>query len=144
MDSLRNQLSVVGAAWIITLIPIFGTVVLYRVLSQDIYTMRLINGFKAAVAASLARHSIAAATVDLSWHAPNATRINDLSQVFGGSGIHGFIFNSSSTPTGQYGTYNWCNMPHVRAKEYIKPSSDYKLQYIEVVSRHTFCDTGQC
>jgi acid phosphatase len=90
------------------------------------------QSFMALVAASLARHTKAA--VDLSWHAPNATSINDLSQVISGTGINGFIYNTSTTPDNEYGVYNWCNMPHVRATEYIKPSSEYKLQYVEVVS----------
>jgi 2-phosphoxylose phosphatase len=88
-----------------------------------------------AVAASLARHGKAASTVDLRWHAPNATEINDLSRVIGGSGVYGFIFNSSSTSPNDYGVYNWCNMPHVRATEYKQPSSEYQLQYVEVVRR---------
>lgn len=90
--------------------------------------------FMAAVAAALARHSNAAATVDLSWHAPNATFINNLTQVIGGSGIYGYIYDSSETPDEEYGIYNWCNMPHVRKTEYKKPSSEYKLQYVELVS----------
>lgn len=87
----------------------------------------------AAVAASMARHGQAASTVDLSWHAPSATEINNLTQVIGGSGVYGFIFNSSNTPAREYGTYNWCNMPHVRATEYKTPSSEYQLQYVELV-----------
>lgn len=90
------------------------------------------RSFMLAVAASIARHS-SAATVDLSWHAPNATEINDLSQVIGGSGVYGFVYNSSTTPADKYGLYNWCNMPHVRVSEYKKASSEYKLQYVEVV-----------
>lgn len=96
--------------------------------------MRPANIFIAAVAASLARHGKAASTIDLSWYAPNATSINDLSQVISGTGVYGFIYNSSATPAEEYGIYNSCNMPHVRATEYKKPSSEYKLQYVEVVS----------
>ncbi|PSS06722.1 hypothetical protein M430DRAFT_54522 [Amorphotheca resinae ATCC 22711] len=90
----------------------------------------------AALAASLARHGKAASTVDISWYPPNATVINDLSQVIGGSGVYGFIYNSSTTPPNEYGTYNWCNMPHVRATEYKRPSPEYQLQYVEVIHRH--------
>lgn len=90
-------------------------------------------GWLAAVAASLARHGKAATTVDLGWHAPNASEINDLTKVIGGEGIYGWIYNSSSVPAAQYGVYNWCNMPHVRATEYKKPDAEYKLQYVEVV-----------
>lgn len=93
------------------------------------------QSFIAAVAASLARHGKTASTVDLSWHAPNATSINDLSQVVSGTGIYGFIYNSSTTPADEYGIYNWCNMPHVRATEYMKPSSEYELKYVEVVGQ---------
>ncbi|ORY10617.1 histidine acid phosphatase-like protein [Clohesyomyces aquaticus] len=75
--------------------------------------------------------------VDLGWHAPKKTWINDLSQVLNGTGTHGFIFNSSVLPTGTpYGSYNWCNMPHVRAKEYPVASVEYKLEYVEVIHRH--------
>ena len=109
--------------------------VIYRLVVQDTATMRSnpSMAFMAAVAASLARHGTAASTVDLGWHAPSATEINNLTQVIDGSGVYGFIFNSSNTPPHEYGTYNWCNMPHVRATEYKKPSSEYQLQYVEVV-----------
>ena len=46
---------------------------------------------------------------------PNATKINDLDFVLNGSGAPG-VYNSSQSP--EYGVYNWCNMPHVRAGEY--------------------------
>lgn len=91
------------------------------------------KSFIASVAASLAYHGKTAAAVDLSWHAPNATAINDLSHVMAGLGVYGFLYNSSTTPAAEYGTYNWCNMPHVRATEYPKASSEYKLKYVEVV-----------
>lgn len=90
------------------------------------------NAFMAAVTASLGRHANGQ-TVDISWHAPNATAINDLAQVIAGSGVHGFIYNSSSMSDSAYGNYNWCNMPHVRATEYKKPASEFVLQYVEVV-----------
>jgi hypothetical protein len=72
-------------------------------------------------------------TVDLNWHAPNKTWINNLSQVLNGTGTNGFVFNSSQLPTGtNYGTYNWCNMPHLRKQEYVKASDEYQLAYVEV------------
>ena len=86
----------------------------------------------AAVAASFARHG-SATTVDLRWHAPNATSINNLTQVMAGSDIYGWVYNNSQVPADEYGIYNWCNMPHVRKTEYKVPSSEYKLQYVEVV-----------
>jgi hypothetical protein len=116
------------------LVPVLAIVLLYRVIDQetDIMHAHPRMNLMALVAASLAAHGSAA--VDLSWHAPNASQINNLTQVVTGSGIYGFIFNSSVTPAKEYGTYNWCNMPHVRATEYKKPSSEYKLKYVELVS----------
>lgn len=70
------------------------------------------------------------------WHPPNSTWITHLDDVINGTGVHGFIFNGSQLPDGvPYGTYNWCNMPHVRTSEYPRVSSDeYQLEYVEVVS----------
>lgn len=96
------------------------------------------TSFIAAIAASLSLHGKADGAVDLGWYAPNATEINDLTKVIGGQGVYGFIYNSSATPASEYGTYNWCNMPHVRATEYKTPASEYKLQYVEVVSCNRF------
>src|SRR5579859_118486 len=57
-------------------------------------------------------------SVDLAWHAPNSSAINNLTTVINGTGIDGFIFNSAATPSGvPHGTYNWCNMPHVCSQE---------------------------
>ena len=127
-------------SWISILIPFLGIVLLYRFIDQEMRSNTR-KSFMAAVAASLARHGNAQA-VDLSWHAPNATVINNLTQVIEGSGVYGFIYDSSTTPDSEYGTYNWCNMPHVRAEEYKKPSSEYKLQYVEVVSWHCYSDVA--
>lgn len=72
---------------------------------------------------------------DLKWHHPSKTQINDLNSVLHGEGTYGFIYNTSHTPDEQYGTYNWCNMPHARAKEYQKTAGNYELKYVEVVSK---------
>ncbi|TVY42255.1 Counting factor 60 [Lachnellula subtilissima] len=138
MDTPRTRPAVWGGNLLTKLIPILGILLLYRIIDQEPAAMRSNprTGFIAAVAASLTRHGEAASTVDLSWHAPNATGINNLTGVIGGEGIYGFIYNSSHTPASQYGAYNWCNMPHVRATEYPKPESEYKLQYVEVIHRH--------
>lgn len=79
-----------------------------------------------------------AAAVDLGWYPPAQTVINNLTSVVSNSttGVYGFIYDSSHTPDEDYGTYNWCNMPHVRASEYIVPPDEYKLVYVELV-RHT-------
>ena len=76
--------------------------------------------------------------VDLSWHAPNNSSVNDLSSAINGSGTYGFVFNTSHTPRSlPYFTYNWCNMPHVRPEGYEQPPTDeYKLKYVEVIHRH--------
>lgn len=72
-------------------------------------------------------------SVNLGWHQPKRTWINDLGQVLNGTGTNGFVFNGSQLPAGRpYGTYNWCNMPHVRSQEYPKASQDYELQYVEL------------
>jgi hypothetical protein len=137
MDNPRNSAPCLRGNWIAKLVLVLGIVVLYRLLSQEIDNMRSSprTSIMAAVAASFAQHVKAAdaSTVDLSWHAPNATAINNLTQVIGGSGIYGFIYNSSTITADEYGVYNWCNMPHVRATEYKTASSDYDLQYVEVV-----------
>ncbi|KAF3483619.1 uncharacterized protein GIQ15_02943 [Arthroderma uncinatum] len=75
-------------------------------------------------------------SADVSWHAPNATAINNLDKVLSSDGVYGFIFDSSQTPDKDYGKYNWCNMPHVRPREYPKAPKGYKLQYVEVIHRH--------
>src|SRR6187402_3028862 len=135
MGTSQFRSPVFGAHWISRLVPVLGIILLYRFITQEYSNMRTNprSSFVAAIAASLARHGRAASTVDLGWYAPNATAINNLEQVIGGSGVYGFIYNSSTTPADEYGVYNGCNMPHVRATEYKKPSSDYKLQYVEVV-----------
>ncbi|KAF3070584.1 hypothetical protein GL218_00896 [Daldinia childiae] len=78
----------------------------------------------------------AAQKVDLGWYPPSNTSINNLTTALRGEGVYGFIFDTSETPDAQYGTYNWCNMPHVRKTEYVKPASEYKLKYVEIIQRH--------
>jgi len=73
-------------------------------------------------------------TIDLSWHAPVKSNINNLPTVINGTGIYGFVFNSSQAPLN---TYNWCNMPHTNPATYPKVNdSSYKLEYVEVIHRH--------
>ena len=80
----------------------------------------------------------AAAAAAAKWHAPAQTHVNNLTSALTETGVYGFIYDSSHTPDESYGTYNWCNMPHVRRQEYVKPGSEFKLQYVEVVSNtHT-------
>ncbi|KAK4984574.1 hypothetical protein LTR28_002294, partial [Elasticomyces elasticus] len=73
----------------------------------------------------------------LNWHPPAVSFINDLATVINGTGVNGFVFNSSVLPAGvPYGTYNWCNMPHVRPQEYLQVDESYVLEYVEVIHRH--------
>ena len=124
--------------WSTKLIPVLSVLILYIFLSAELVDMHSSPKYfyLAALTASLARQGKAqgASNVSLSWYAPNATAINNLTQVIEGSGIYGYIYNGSDTPAAEYGVYNWCNMPHVRATEYKKPSAEYKLEYVEVVS----------
>ncbi|PNY25034.1 Counting factor 60 [Tolypocladium capitatum] len=87
--------------------------------------------------AAAARQSpVARAGADVEWHAPAQSRINNLTSAVHGSGVYGFIYNSSATPDSQYGTYNWCNMPHVRRSEYVRPGPEFELQFVELMHRH--------
>ena len=78
------------------------------------------------------------ASIDLSWHAPPNSPVSSLASAINGSGVYGFIFNTSQTPSDvPYSTYNWCNMPHARSAEYPRlNSTDLQLEYVEVIQRH--------
>lgn len=71
---------------------------------------------------------------NMKWFPPSSSQVNDLDKVLNGKGTWGFIYDSSHTSDDKYGTYNWCNMPHARKREYKKASKEYELQYVEVVS----------
>ena len=108
-------------------------------LYQNIMAVRLRNAlFTGSLAHQVAAQSNCSqpsVSVDLTWHAPNATNINNLAYVVNGTGVNGAIFNSSITPVStSYSTYNWCNMPHVRRQEYPRAPQDYTLEYVEIVS----------
>ena len=135
MEIPRARAWGIGTFCTAVLIPFLGIVLLLRIVSQDYLAMRtsLRSNLMAAVAASRAQHSNAA-TIDLSWYAPNATNINNLTQVMTSSGFYGWSYNNSQVPADEYGIYNWCNMPHVRKTEYKMPAPEYKLRYVEVVS----------
>ncbi|KAJ7837045.1 phosphoglycerate mutase-like protein [Mycena olivaceomarginata] len=79
---------------------------------------------------------VAIATPTTVVHYPPAqSRTNNLTFALTGTGATG-IFNSSTVPDASYGEYNWCNMPHVRPREYKTPSHEYTLEYVEVIQRH--------
>lgn len=69
----------------------------------------------------------------LAWYPPAKNPINDLRHTINGTGTDEFIF-SDSKASGN--VLNWCNMPHTNVQTYVKPSQDYKLEYVEVIQRH--------
>jgi len=89
---------------------------------------------KLVLAVSTAGSAFAAFPNVVHYPPVNST-ITDLAFAINGTGAPG-IFNSSITPDSLYGIYNWCNMPHVRAKEYKVVDSSYKLEYVELIHRH--------
>ena len=80
--------------------------------------------------------SIYNSSIDTLWYPPISNPINDLNTVINGTGVYGFIFNGSYAPVSNdyYGGYDYCNMPHVNKVQYPKPSDNYTLEYVEVVS----------
>ncbi|CAM1507948.1 Fc.00g047960.m01.CDS01 [Cosmosporella sp. VM-42] len=94
------------------------------------------RGTQLSSATALFTLGVVGADVDLGWYAPASTKLNNLTHVLNGEGVYGFIYDSSRTPDGKYGTYNWCNMPHVRSEEYVKASDEFELRYVEVTHRH--------
>ena len=83
---------------------------------------------------SAASCNASTSNVDLSWNPPVQYEVNNLQSAINGTGIYGFIFNSSQGPAD---TYNWCNMPHTNTATYPKVNdSSYKLEYVEVIHRH--------
>lgn len=75
-------------------------------------------------------------SIDILWYPPISNPINDLNTVINGTDVYGFIFNGSYAPVSNdyYGGYDYCNMPHVNKVQYLKPSDNYTLEYVEVVS----------
>jgi len=107
---------------------------LFHLLPHDI-EMAFSRNYVPLLVASIATTAVAQndSKVDLGWYAPKKSWINDIGQVLNGTGTNGFLFNSSQLPAGvEYGTYNWCNMPHVRKEEYVKVNDEFKLVYGEV------------
>ena len=107
---------------------------LYLLFLAKMHISRYVAAFSLTSLGSASAGCGSTASVDLSWHAPKSTIINNLTSVVNGTGIYGYIFDSSITPASvPYSTYNWCNMPHVRAQEYPLAPSGYKLEYVELV-----------
>ncbi len=70
--------------------------------------------------------------VNVTHYAPRSTNLNNLTYVLNGTTDAPGIFNTSTTPDSEYGTYNWCNMPHVRVREYV--CGQPKYQYFRIDS----------
>lgn len=81
----------------------------------------------------LARPAVGA--IDADWYPPSQRAVNNLTEAIETEGVYGYIYDTSETPDEKYGTYNWCNMPHVRKKEYVPADEGYELRYVELVSR---------
>jgi hypothetical protein len=77
------------------------------------------------------------------WVPPTSTDINNHDRALDGTGpmakkiVPWTKAAGSGQPEGlQYGEYNYCNMPHVRTKEYArKDEKEWKLVYVEVIQR---------
>ncbi|KAK9377825.1 histidine phosphatase superfamily [Lipomyces chichibuensis] len=69
-------------------------------------------------------------------YSPTNTSIGDLEAVFNpATGTNGGYYSGSFVPDDDYGAYDYCNMPHTRAREYMIPGG-YNLQYVELIHRH--------
>jgi len=76
------------------------------------------------------------------WHSPANTDVNDHARAMDGSGpmakkiVPWTHTGASEQPRGwAYGDYNYCNMPHVRADEYVKKGEEFELLFVEVIQR---------
>jgi hypothetical protein len=95
-------------------------------------------------ASKLASSQAVLATQDASsgWHPPAGTDINDHARAMDGTGpmakkvVPWTGAGASEQPQGwQYGEYNYCNMAHVRAEEYVKKGEEFELVFVEVIQR---------
>lgn len=91
-----------------------------------------------AAAQSSIPDSSLSGSIDAKWHAPDLDYWDtDLDAVINATGTYGYIFNTSALPEElKYGSYNYCNMPHVRRAEYQVAPKEYNLEYVEVIHRH--------
>ncbi|KAJ7168220.1 phosphoglycerate mutase-like protein [Mycena crocata] len=87
--------------------------------------------------ATLLASSMTVARAAVVYYPPAQSKINNLTVALNGSGPpNNGVFDSSTVPDNAYGVYNWCNMPHVRTREYKTPSKEFTLEYVEVIQRH--------
>jgi hypothetical protein len=133
MADPSKRASLPGHSWVHRGVLVLGVFCISQVVYQHSFDMRS-STKSGLVVASAALASSVTAAVDLKWYAPNATQINNLTSVLSGSGVYDFVYNNSYPTDVPYGTYDWCNMPHVRKEEYAVPSKEYKLKFVELVS----------
>ncbi|KAK1754356.1 counting factor 60 [Echria macrotheca] len=134
-ENLATKLVILGGVALLLLSVISGTMwssMSRRLASQLGFGLGMV--VTTAVGQNLS--STANGTVDFGWYAPSQTQINNLTAVADGKGVYGFIYNTSDTLDDRYGTYNWCNMPHVRRREYVTVGEEYELIYVELIHRH--------
>lgn len=123
-----------GSSWLTKLLLLIAIAPLGLILFQDVAMALWSKTAPLLASLALAGSAVTAQSVDVSWHAPSKSHNNaNFSEILNGEGKWGYIYDSSVTPDEKYGTYNWCNMPHVRAKEYVKASDEYDLKYVELV-----------
>lgn len=78
-----------------------------------------------------------ASTPNIPVHiSPKDVDVGNLDKVLADSIASIGAYKASYVGPNDYGSYNYCNMPHVRASEYIVPSPEYELKYVEVIQRH--------
>lgn len=70
--------------------------------------------------------------IDVAWYPPAQTPFNDLDWVLHGPGLNGLVFQDEESLAGA-GQYNWCNMPRVRAGDYVHPGDGFEIVHAEVV-----------
>jgi len=82
------------------------------------------------------------------WRSPLDTDINDHARAMDGTGpkakrvVPWTDAGASKLPPGwEYGDYNYCNMPHVRANEYVKKGDDFELVFVEAIQRREWLST---
>lgn len=145
MENLPNRRSVPARAHFPPLVWLYpaviatfvGIAILVQGFSEQLSDMMHRGGLALIASSGIGmsqRPDVDNVPLDLSWYPPKQTQINNLTAVIEGEGVYGYIYNSSDTPDDLYGVYNWCNMPHVRKREYVRPGKDYELVYVEVVS----------
>ena len=135
MDTSRRQSAIAWPGWVSKLVGVLCFITVVQIIVQEIVAVHSNNKTSSIISAtSFFHHGKASTSADLGWYPPNATLINNLTHVLEAKEVYGFVYNNSYPSHVLYSGYNSCNMPHVRKQEYKKPSDEYKLIYVEIVS----------